>query len=80
MVVVAFSVVTIAVVDAPVKSWPAIAVPLTVLWPMITVVEVDGTVTLMMYVAGLEAFEPAFHHTSNRFALEHAADRHRRSV
>ena len=55
MVVVAFPVVTIAVVDAPVKSWPEIAVPLTVLWPMITVVEVDGTVTLMMYVAVLEA-------------------------
>ena len=31
MVGVAFPVVTIAVVDAPVKSWPAIAVPLTVL-------------------------------------------------
>ena len=29
--------------------------PLTVLWPTITVVEVDGEVTLMMYVAGLEA-------------------------
>ena len=55
MVGVGFSVATIAVVDAPVKSWPEIAGPLTVLWPTITVVEVGGEVTLMMYVAGLEA-------------------------